>query len=111
MNAQAKLWVEALRSGEYKQTSGALKDEFDGYCCLGVLCEISGLEWDRTGLYLPPNVIRWAKLKESNGAYGDSRCLAHDNDCGKSFLEIADIIEQHPELFEDDQKISLDKVL
>lgn len=33
-------WVEALRSGDYQQTTGVLKDEY-GYCCLGVLCELA----------------------------------------------------------------------
>lgn len=38
---QAMLWVEALRSGKYKQTTkGNLKDD-EGHCCLGVLCEMS----------------------------------------------------------------------
>jgi len=36
-------WVEALRSGKYEQGRGALLN--DGkYCCLGVLCEVVGLE-------------------------------------------------------------------
>lgn len=34
-----KLWTDALRSGEYKQTKGCLKDE-NGMCCLGVLTDI-----------------------------------------------------------------------
>jgi hypothetical protein len=29
-------WLDALRSGEYKQATGALKNG-NGYCCLGVL--------------------------------------------------------------------------
>lgn len=33
------LWVEALKSGQYKQTTNYLKTN-EGYCCLGVLCEI-----------------------------------------------------------------------
>jgi hypothetical protein len=40
-------WVEALRSGEYKQGQLLLKKERpDGtakHCCLGVLCEITGV--------------------------------------------------------------------
>lgn len=34
-------WIQALRSGEYKQTTGALqktKGAKAGYCCLGVAC-------------------------------------------------------------------------
>ena len=32
-------WLEALRSGEYSQTTETLKDE-NGFCCLGVLCDV-----------------------------------------------------------------------
>jgi hypothetical protein len=39
-------WTAALRSGNYKQGAGALKNKNDEYCCLGVLCDISGEgEW------------------------------------------------------------------
>jgi hypothetical protein len=34
-----KKWLKALRSGEYDQTIGQLASD-DGYCCLGVLCEV-----------------------------------------------------------------------
>lgn len=45
-----KEWVEALRSGEYKQTQYYLKDT-EGYCCLGVLTDLcvksnSTLKWE-----------------------------------------------------------------
>lgn len=33
------LWVKALRSGEYKQCKHYLSLD-DGYCCLGVACEV-----------------------------------------------------------------------
>ena len=35
----AQRWVNALRSGEYKQTKTQLQDE-EGFCCLGVLCDL-----------------------------------------------------------------------
>jgi hypothetical protein len=34
-----KLWLEALRSDEYTQTKGNLRDA-GGHCCLGVACEV-----------------------------------------------------------------------
>lgn len=34
-------WVEALRSGDYKQGRQALRNKYNEYCCLGVLCDIS----------------------------------------------------------------------
>ena len=41
-------WVAALRSGKYAQTRGKLR-KADGYCCLGVLCDIrSDVTWSDT---------------------------------------------------------------
>ena len=37
-----KKWVKALRSGKYEQCTGRLHLKGDGYCCLGVLCDIVG---------------------------------------------------------------------
>lgn len=42
-------WVEALESGDYNQGQGLLKQVVDEgkvqHCCLGVLCEVAGVEW------------------------------------------------------------------
>lgn len=37
--AVKKRWINELRSDKYQQSTGSLKDK-DGYCCLGVLCDI-----------------------------------------------------------------------
>ena len=34
-----KKWIEALRSGNYKQAEGQLRDN-DGFCCIGVACDL-----------------------------------------------------------------------
>lgn len=50
-----QMWVDALRSGKYKQGTRILKDAYGNYCCLGVACEISGLGRWETGLgYVVP---------------------------------------------------------
>ena len=40
-----KIWLAALRSREYSQGKGRLRRTYlaggDGYCCLGVLCDLS----------------------------------------------------------------------
>lgn len=36
---EIKVWIEALRSGEYKQGRGKLEDRI-GHCCLGVACKL-----------------------------------------------------------------------
>lgn len=106
-----KKWVKALRSGKYQQTIGSLKN-VDGYCCLGVLCDISKLSkfnndaryFDEEGL-LPIEVIEFARITNSAGqffsniktrkVYKRLKCLSEYNDRGKSFKQIADIIEKH----------------
>lgn len=85
-----ELWLTALRSGEYEQAKGTLRgkvaDEKEGYCCLGVLCEIAVKQgaipeptqrtqaWGETSYFygsddddandsvLPPSVAEWAGL-------------------------------------------------
>ena len=44
-------WIEALRSGEYKQGREWLLDNGGGYCCLGVLqmCVLGDVERDDAG--------------------------------------------------------------
>ena len=98
----ADLWVKALRSGKYKQTKGKLKDEF-GYCCLGVLCDISKLDSFKDNRYLdqlgilPEEVKRWSGIKDRFGSlYHES--LSGFNDDGESFEEIANIIEKNWEI-------------
>ena len=101
------LWVEALRSNKYKQGKGNLRNINDEFCCLGVLCDISLqyslLEWELKSLnysilnhstVLPIEVMNWADIKMELGEYEKS-CLSTQNDIGKSFEEIADIIEKY----------------
>lgn len=38
-------WIKALRSGDYKQGKGYLNQNNEKYCCLGVLCNVYGIEW------------------------------------------------------------------
>lgn len=107
----AQAWVAALRSGKYRQSKGRLKGEA-GFCCLGVLCEISGLDkWTAQRLNgnvicysyasarstLPGLVGEWAGMLSPNGTISgtDCRTLAKCNDGGASFEEIAGMIEEH----------------
>lgn len=111
MNDNAKIWIEALRSTEYKQGVGGLHPSEGKFCCLGVACdkykEITGQgEWlsDRTFIInrisrissLPVDVRDWLGLADIDGAFADG-CLADINDDGASFEQIADIIESEPE--------------
>lgn len=105
-----KQWVEALRSGKYKQGKQALCK--DGkYCCLGVRCEVEGFEGIASGEYtsfgcdlfmLPSKSTAYPFISDSGDfpsgvriAIGGltSGALVGCNDSGLTFLQIADIIE------------------
>lgn len=117
LNANAKAWVAALRSGEYRQTKAMLHSERGGYCCLGVACELYGAEhgigWEKSGRHeglvflghdgsLPFDVLEWLGLKNEIGSFGDGNALTTLNDAGKRFKTIAKVIESEPPgLFKD----------
>lgn len=106
-----KLWVEALRSGKYRQGEGALRSE-DKFCCLGVLADIAGCIWfgdDNNGwtangddTIAPDSAVAFVGLKDCGGVFaernvdGTPKALWRLNDSGVSFTEIADIIEREP---------------
>ena len=112
-------WTTALRSGEYRQThEGFLKDS-QGYCCMGVLCDVS----DNTGWayhpfagvvrfngcddYPPEHILKEVGIDEGTtvmwtGSDGSlppfpkplRQVLAHMNDNeGADFATIADTID------------------
>lgn len=113
-------WVDALRSGEYEQTTGRLRDDA-GFCCLGVACDLYGKEknvaWEEDGVFLgrndllPPAVREWLGLDRNNPelAYispGDDDIVVGtssygvylpaselNDDYGWTFEQIADAIE------------------
>lgn len=122
-------WVKNLRSGKYKQTTnGALKDDI-GFCCLGVLCDMSAEagqgQWldfvgqsksfrcssapDSSSTILPEPVQDWAGMRDATGDLGEleyicveNRAFANlteANDDGLSFSNIADYIEKNWEKF------------
>lgn len=116
----AEMWIEALESGEYKQTSEVLTRIYNGeqrHCCLGVLCKLAiknglqidtRLEEDLLGYpityyddehnYLPAKVRDWAGMNNTRGVYAKGESLALDNDSAKTFLEIAQIIKDNKEV-------------
>lgn len=90
-------WVAALRSGEYEQGTRMLSRD-NKFCCLGVLCKLSGLEFSPERGYLPDSVVKWAGLDSiSPGVVKDgvTDSLAYLNDVkGLTFNQIADLIEE-----------------
>lgn len=103
----AKLWIEALRSGQYQQGEGTLRDRDNKFCCLGVLCNLHAQEHPEVAKmqsvpskylgeseFLPSRVVWWAGMKSEAGVYGHNE-LTTDNDSGLSFTAIATIIEKN----------------
>jgi hypothetical protein len=116
LTAPQKAWLEALRSGKYKQGAYRLKDSLtNGFCCLGVLCEISNQGgFDNKDNYVcdetyadatqystqwvPKKVQDWIGLRSSIGALRIGESLTGFNDAeGLTFSQIADVIERRAE--------------
>jgi hypothetical protein len=107
-----KKWVAALRSGKYKQGTGALR-RGDEYCCLGVLCDVyrkaTGMRWVRqkgheefaihqSTARLPDQVHRWAGTKSERIDLdwdGKNESVVLLNDVYRvPFEKLADAIEE-----------------
>ena len=112
-----KEWTTRLRSGEYRQIKGKLRNKENGRCCLGIACDIAvkngvGI-WDNThflpeghgefaSIYqsvLPDKVLKLFGLpiitQFSSVVAIPGTTLAALNDAGASFEKIADIIEEN----------------
>ncbi len=115
MNQQELLttWVAALRSGTYQQGQEELRRSYaysvgdDNYCCLGVLCDISGMgHWvplsngeylynelgstneGTAGTEAPSGVARLAGI-----TYDQDKFVSMNDENELSFNQIADYIE------------------
>lgn len=78
-------WLEALRSGQFKQCEGKLHRVLtDSYCCLGVLQSIASIPQSPAGELLDSKCGLQIDVQQK---------LAGMNDDGDSFSEIADWIE------------------
>lgn len=123
-SARRRRWIAALRSGEYQQGKGRLvAPRLDGsleYCCLGVACEVYAEEtgklvrtfaggsgfynWDdgtfADSAFLPNEVANWFGVKTQTGEFRTPlglMSLTELNDLtGKTFKEIAQVIEDKP---------------
>lgn len=110
-------WLEALRSGKFEQGHKQLaysKNKVNHYCCLGVLCEVAGLEkkpfkskFDRKSTVIvdqdfvsPSGETMFATLSQDVTAqFGLTEeileeCVQWNDGEGLSFSEIADNLEK-----------------
>lgn len=102
MNANTRLWIDALRSGSHRQTTRRLRQpgrffwQRPSFCAIGVLYDLylksRGEKWPTDARHgrLPQSALDWA---------GISRELEHEvvtrNDTGTGFRDIAAIVEAH----------------
>lgn len=108
-----RLWVEALRSGRYKQGRQTLRQKKDNvirYCCLGVACNVykrvtgrgKWITTDVSGTHsfhgqmgvLPGSVADWLGLDDVNpNLLGDIKASSANDTYNWTFEAIADAIE------------------
>lgn len=115
LNERQKMLVDDLRANGDKQGRYGLHNKNakgeETFCCLGRACLIFVLEnpgvlviyegptevqYNNCQAYLPKPVQDWFGFEEKSGWFNDTS-LSVLNDGGKSFAEIADIIESEPE--------------
>jgi hypothetical protein len=87
-----KKWVEALRSGEYKQYEGALKEGFS-FCCLGVLAAVKNGGTTEEHIYGNDKLDSGYDIIARECGHVIKDKLTGMNDGGQSFPAIADWIE------------------
>jgi hypothetical protein len=109
-------WIEALRSGNYTQGFGKLRDG-NKFCCLGVLCELAVADGivsrstnddihEYTGFIdgdslLPDKVLEWIGAEAVAWAGGPILAIGgeqlpayrHNDSRERTFAELADAIE------------------
>ena len=100
----ATKWLQALRSGKYKQGKNRLCSVDGEYCCLGVAGEVAGNDVKPKG-----KLRAFLRHEEFDNIpdelIGDSmenglvNILSVKNDSSESFDSIADWIEQNVELY------------
>ena len=114
------LWIKALSSGEFKQCKGYLEKE-GRYCALGILSllgliegvctynELQGLgHFDNRKFTLSYNVMKWAGIAQEDERFLNPEehavkvkfkkretTILKLNDEGRSFKEIAQIIQEN----------------
>lgn len=95
-------WLQELRFGEHKQTAGTLKRNLGGgsvgYCCLGVYVEKVKNKTVKAvaksdGVH--EGAMKWYHLCEDDLGDDLKEKAAIMNDDGKTFVEIADFIENY----------------
>lgn len=100
MNKELKnKWISALRGGAYEQGKSRLRS-YDNkgkvtYCCLGVLCCVSGQYLPESPVFEAVSLFSGRALHLLDGDSNANIMLGIMNDRGTSFVDIADYIERN----------------
>ena len=94
-------WIEALRSGKYKQARSALRTN-EGHCCLGVYAEVRGMTITKDGcnIEIDGEQAGYEPIEKEIGIELDIFWRKNDG-AGvqeqQTFAQIADYIEENVE--------------
>lgn len=115
-------WLKTLQSNVYVQGKQYLR-RGDSFCCLGVACEVFALNgipdsdgeteeekeafpilywYNQENEIAPQDIVEILKLQDQHGSPINNSTkisLTSLNDTGKTFQEIAQIIEQDPSVY------------
>lgn len=105
-----KEWAKDLRSGEYQQITGQLREGDNGRCCLGVACDtykrLTGKgEWDDNTFVaeedsycsaeLPGVVMKFFGFDTTDPQLkANATATILNDDVNLTFLQIADLVEK-----------------
>ncbi|MBA3761774.1 MAG: hypothetical protein H0X04_00325 [Chthoniobacterales bacterium] len=96
--ALKKKWVEALRSGKYRQARSSLcsrdKSNHVKYCCLGVYIKICGAKFAGPFLHYKDGYSSTTLPDEIIPGRVQGECIQLNDIEKKSFKQIADYIEK-----------------
>ncbi len=96
-----KAWIQALESGEYQKGIGALCNEDEEYCCLGVLAEELGTLEVSINSSIGKGYLGKAYMLLRNGSDWDylpekvQEKLADINDKSDTFEPVVDYIKKN----------------
>jgi hypothetical protein len=106
LGPKQQAWIDALKSGEYKQGERAALFDGEGYCCLGVACALLGQLPPYKASTMPPETRNTYGFYNGigEGVRSEITPLYILNDGSgfsdrHSFSEIAAIVEQDPSLY------------
>lgn len=100
-------WANTLRSGEYKQGKNRLRKADDTFCCLGVVADMQNVSCtkcddefaytfddNRAAIGGYASILPEFYFQDLTGFTWEQAEIAELNDKGKTFAEIADILDR-----------------